>query len=239
MITRLKNANRLNETLFLGILSIACFSFSVFRSLYSNTPDFLFLNWNLFLAFVPWLFSSLLIIYPGLQRNNITIVTLVFLWLLFFPNSPYILTDLFHLQLKTSMPIWFDLVLILSFAWTGLMFGLMSLWDIEWIIGRRIKRNLLPVFSFVLIFLGSFGIYVGRYLRWNSWDIIKEPYGLLYDISDNLLNPFKHARAWGMTLFMFLLLSMIYLSFRFIKTRNYEKPTGSENLAGRFAGKNS
>jgi uncharacterized membrane protein len=118
------------------------------------------------------------------------------------------------------MPIWFDLVLILSFAWVGLMFGFMSLWDIEKILSQNINKKFMPVITLFFLFLGSFGIYVGRYLRWNSWDIIREPFELFYNISDRFLSPFHHPRTWGMTLFMFIFLSMIYWSFRFIKKRN-------------------
>ena len=220
MYKQLRDFGRLNESLFLGSLTFMCFAFSIFRFVYTDTKVFLFLNWNLFLAFLPWLFSTILVIYPKLQQNKLGLIALVCSWLLFFPNSLYILTDLFHLQLETSMPKWFDLVLILSFAWTGLMFGFMSLWDIEKIIGNRIRKNLMPMVSFSLLFLGSFGIYLGRYLRWNSWDIIREPFNLFYDIGDRILKPFQHKGTWGMTLFMFIFLSMIYWSFRLIKKRS-------------------
>jgi uncharacterized membrane protein len=162
----------------------------------------------------------MLIAFPKLQNNMLSVAALVLSWLLFFPNAPYILTDLFHLRLKSNVPIWFDLLLILSFAWVGLLYGFMSLWDIEKILSQKINRKFVPVISLFLLFLGSFGIYLGRYLRWNSWDIIREPFELFYDISDRFLNPFNHPRTWGMTLFMFVFLSMIYLSFKYIKKRN-------------------
>ena len=219
MIKRLKQFERFNETLFLGIISIACFALSVFRYVYSDTHVFLFLNWNLFLAFIPWFFSSILIIYPKLQKRSIVLITLVFSWLLFFPNAPYILTDLFHLRLKTNVPIWFDLVLILSFAWSGLLFGFMSLWDIESILRKKFKNKIIPYISIVLLFMGSFGIYLGRYLRWNSWDILKEPLNLFYDINDRFTDPFHHPRTWGMTVLMFFFLLMIYWSFSIVKRR--------------------
>lgn len=220
MYKQLKDSGRVNESLFLGTLTVMCFALSVFRYVYTDTNVFLFLNWNLFLAFLPWLFSTVLTIYPKLQQNKLVLIALVFSWLLFFPNSLYILTDLFHLQLQTSMPKWFDLVLILSFAWTGLMFGFMSLWDIEKIMGNKIHKNLMPVVSLSLLFLGSFGIYLGRYLRWNSWDVITEPFNLFFDIGDRILKPLQHKGTWGMTLFMFVFLNMIYWSFRFIRKRS-------------------
>lgn len=220
MFRTLKSHNRFYETLVLAALSLSCLSLSVFRIVYSDSRLFIFLNWNLFLAFIPWLFSSLLMLYPRFQKKKVIVVLLLFFWLLFFPNAPYILTDLFHLRLRSTMPIWFDLVLILSFAWTGLLFGFMSLWDIEKILATFVNKKLIPLFSIVLLFMGSFGIYMGRYLRWNSWDIIREPLVLLYDISDRIINPLHHPTTWGVTIFMGFLLNMIYWSLRLIRKRN-------------------
>jgi len=219
MLKALKETKRLNETIFLGVLTLFCFGVSLFRFVYTDTKVFLFLNWNLFLAFIPWALTSLVIIKPKFQKSRLTLIVLLGSWLLFFPNAPYILTDLFHLRLKSSMPIWFDLILILSFAWTGLLFGFLSLWDIEKLLQNFMKRTYVIIISAVLLFIGSFGIYVGRFLRWNSWDILTEPFKLMYDIGDRFINPFEHPRTWGMTIFMGLFLNMIYLSFRLIRKR--------------------
>ncbi len=216
--TLIKN-KRLQETIFLAVLTLYCFCFSLFRFVYTDTKVFLFLNWNLFLAFIPWALTSISILRPGIQKSKFTVFILLLSWLLFFPNAPYILTDLFHLRLKTSMPIWFDLLLILSFAWTGLIFGFLSLWDIEQILSKSIKLVYVRIISVLLLFLGSFGIYLGRYLRWNSWDIITEPFKLMYDVGDRLINPFEHPQTWGMTILMGLFLNMIYWSFRLIRKR--------------------
>jgi uncharacterized membrane protein len=196
----LREKNRLNETLFLGILTLFCFGISLFRFVYTDTKVFLFLNWNLFLAFIPWALTSWAILKPNLQKSRFTLFILLGSWLLFFPNAPYILTDLFHLRLQTAMPIWFDLILILSFAWTGLLFGFMSLWDIEKIMKVSLQTKYVIMISIVLLFLGSFGIYLGRFLRWNSWDIISEPLTIIYEITDRIINPFQHPRTWGMTI---------------------------------------
>lgn len=219
MIKLLKERNRFNETLFMGTISLLCFSFSIFRFIYTDTKVFLFLNWNLFLAFVPWAVTSITILKPNIQSYKITIIILLAVWLLFFPNAPYILTDLFHLRLKSSMPKWFDLILILSFAWTGLVFGFLSLWDIEKILTKSLNQIWISIISISLLFIGSFGIYLGRYLRWNSWDIIGEPFNLLYDITDRLINPFDHPRTWGVTIFKGIFLNMIYWTFRMVKKR--------------------
>lgn len=219
MLKTLKETKRLNETLFLVVITFFCFGVSLFRFVYTDTKVFLFLNWNLFLAFIPWALTSLVIMKPKLQNSRLTLIVLLVSWLLFFPNAPYILTDLFHLRLQSSMPIWFDLILILSFAWTGLLFGFLSLWDIEKILQNFMKRTHVIIVSIGLLFIGSFGIYVGRFLRWNSWDILTEPFKIMYDISDRFLNPFEHPRTWGMTIFMGIFLNIIYLSFRLIRKR--------------------
>jgi uncharacterized membrane protein len=219
MLKIVKDTKRLNETIFLFVISLFCFGVSLFRFVYTDTKVFLFLNWNLFLAFIPWALTSLVIIKPKLQNSRLTLIVLIGSWLLFFPNAPYILTDLFHLRLQSSMPIWFDLILILSFAWTGLLFGFLSLWDIEKILQNFMKRTYIRIVSIGLLFIGSFGIYVGRFLRWNSWDVLTEPFKIVYDISDRFLNPFEHPRTWGMTIFMGIFLNIIYFSFKLIKKR--------------------
>jgi uncharacterized membrane protein len=118
------------------------------------------------------------------------------------------------------MPLWFDLLLILSFAWTSLLFGFLSLWDLEFILYQKIKSPLVSLVSAALLFIGSFGVYLGRYLRWNSWDIIIHPLLVFSDIGEHIMNPLEHQDAWGMTLFMGLFLNMLYRSFRLIKRRS-------------------
>ncbi len=231
MIAQLRKAHRLNETVLLFFFSTLCLVLSVYRVMVSATPMFLFLNWNLFLAFIPWCLSSVLIVYPQLQQKKLPVFALLGTWLLFFPNAPYILTDLFHLKHVLSMPMWFDPLLILSFAWVGLLFGFMSLWDIERILAHyweesRLRKlvdakKIIPIVSSVLLFVGSFGIYLGRYIRWNSWDVLQEPFALIYDIGDRFINPFSHPRTWGVTLLMGLFLNLVYWSLRLIKYRKH------------------
>jgi uncharacterized membrane protein len=191
----------------------------MFRRVYTKDNLFIFLNWNLFLAFLPWALTSVSVLFPKIRNSKIKISRLLISWLIFFPNAPYILTDLIHLRISSRMPVWYDLLLILSFAWTGLLFGFLSLWDIEQILGKYLKPLYTTVISTVLLFIGALGIYIGRYLRWNSWDIIAEPVGLFYDVSDRFFNPFKYPGSWGMTLFMGLFLNMLYWSFRLIRKR--------------------
>jgi uncharacterized membrane protein len=200
----------------MGILSAFCLGLSIFRALYSGSHVFLFLNWNLFLACIPWIVTSFTLLTRGIQRSRIAIFLLLGFWLLFFPNAPYILTDLIHLRMVTTMPIWFDLILILSFAWTGLLFGFLSLRDIEWLLRKKMKSLQVNIISTLLLFIGGFGVYIGRYLRWNSWDLITRPFHLFSDIGERVINPLEHQSAWGMTVFMGLFLNMVYWSLKFI-----------------------
>ena len=214
MIKQLKESGRLNTTLLLFVLSIFSFGLSLFRILYTRSFEFLFLDWNLFLAFIPWLISSIIIL-KKLHDKKFLLVIMILSWVIFFPNSPYILTDLFHLGMSSKAPLWFDLSLILSFAWTGLLFGFVSLMDIEKVLGNFVNKGKTTFISIAFLFISGFGIYVGRYLRWNSWDVFINPFALSNDILSQIFHPIYNSRAWGLTLFIGLLLNLIYFSFKF------------------------
>lgn len=219
MINQLKESGRLNTTILLFVLCLFSFGLSVFRILYTHTLEFLFLNWNLFLAFIPWLISSIIIL-KKLQDKKILLVIMILSWVIFFPNSPYILTDLFHLGMSSTAPLWFDLILILSFAWTGLLFGFVSLTDIEKVLENFVGKGKTTFITVGFLFISGFGIYVGRYLRWNSWDIIVSPFALSSDILSKISHPIYYSRAWGLTLFIGLLLNLIYFSFKLLNNQN-------------------
>lgn len=219
MISILKASHKLKETIFLGLMSVFCFLLTVFRVHYADSPVFFHLNWNLFLALVPWLLSSSLIVFPSLRSRRLLTAFILGLWLLFFPNALYIVTDLFHLKNRAPVPLWYDLILLISFAWLGLLYGYLSLLDVEKLMRPRLNTFWLKVTSFSLIFLASFGVYLGRYLRWNSWDILRDPASLFLDISDRFLDPLAHPRTWGMTILLGIFLSMAYTSLLLVKNR--------------------
>lgn len=214
MLKLLKKSGRLELALLLSAMTLCCFAMSVFRVYLSGTGYYLFLNWNLFLASLPWVASSLLIHKPSLKQGRLALAGLLAFWVLFFPNSPYILTDLFHLRARSGVPVWYDLVLILAFAWTGLAFGFTSLLDIERLLLERIRRPAVTALIVFLLFLSGFGIYLGRFLRWNSWDVLHAPLSLLADVADRFADPLSHSRTWGVTLAMGILLNMMYWSIK-------------------------
>jgi uncharacterized membrane protein len=171
--------------------------------------------WNLFLAWIP-LFLALIVdkLRSDTKINKIIISLLTFLWFLFLPNSFYIITDLFHLhKLAKGVPLWFDLILIISFAWNGLMLGYYSLK----LIHENMKKKLGGIISWtviaIIILLSSFGIYIGRYQRWNSWDVFANPYDLLLDIGQRVVNPFKYPGLLGLTFTFSLFFIVGYIIF--------------------------
>lgn len=208
------------EGTYLFLLTLCCFGLSLFRIGYSGSNKYLFLNWNLFLAFMPWFFTSLLHVFPQWKKHKLILWMIGLSWLAFFPNAPYILTDLFHLHGSSSMPMWFDLVLILAFAWTGILFGFLSLWDLEKLMATKVQKRWIPFISVGLLFLSSFGIYLGRYLRWNSWDLLNRPGAIIQDVGERVIYPLEHTRTWGVTFFMGVLLVLMYISFRLVYARN-------------------
>lgn len=219
MYKQLIKTNQLQISLFMGVLSFFCFALSLLRVELSGTRHFLFLNWNLFLALIPWFFTLILMMSHKLRKKRLIVFGMLGFWLLFFPNASYILTDLFHLSHHSSMPIWFDLVLILSFAWTGLLYGFLSLWNLEELMKQFMSSKVISMISILLLFISSFGIYIGRYLRWNSWDILQQPGKLLADVGDRFIHPMDHPRTWGVTIFMGLFLTMLYVTFSLLRSR--------------------
>ncbi len=211
----MKTAPKIPHRLKLSITLMASLLFSisllVFRIWYSGNFDYTFLVWNLFLAFIPFAISTILILREEKIQSFFVLLMPITLWLIFFPNAPYILTDLFHLKAKNYVPLWYDLAIILSFAWNGLMLGFISLADIQKILTKRFNSLFGWTFAILAIVLGSFGVYIGRYLRWNSWDILTSPLDLVYDITERILNPLIYPRAWAMTIIFSAFLSLCYL----------------------------
>lgn len=204
---------RFEVLLLLTFTVIFCFSLSLLRFAFTGSMLYMFLNWNLFLALVPLMFSSYLVTHRA-TINRYTFGIMAIAWLLFFPNAPYIITDLFHLRHHNGMPQWYDLIMILSFAWAGMLFGLMSLFQMEKILLEKISPLYTNMIVVILLFISSFGVYIGRFLRWNSWDVVSNPMALSADIADRFIHPFAHGSTWGLTLLMGTLLSVIFFTVK-------------------------
>ncbi len=196
------------------------------RIFYTGHITLGFMMWNLILAIIPFGISLIIDgMNPGTvskeneekddvsrheKRTKITMVCLGFVWLVFFPNAPYMMTDLFHLHPRTNVPFWFDLVLLTTYAWNGLLLGYISLFLIHQKVRLFFGKLTGWLFAFSCLSLSGFGIYLGRYLRWNTWDIITHPMHLLNDILDRFIHPFSHPRTWMLTILVSMFLVLGY-----------------------------
>lgn len=155
----------------------------------THERSYLFLVWNLFLAALPLLASTTLRFIHEFKRFNwIIVLPILAWWLAFLPNAPYILTDLFHLRYQLAAPMWLDMLMILSFAWSGLVMAFISMRDVQSILAHRFSKSWSWVAMIIAIGASSFGIYIGRYLRWNTWDILSNPGQLINDIFGLIFN---------------------------------------------------
>jgi len=177
----------------------------------TGSPRYIFLLWNLFLAFVPYTISYWLCNNQPV-RNKLKLIAAISAWLLFIPNAFYILTDLFHLDEISAAPKWFDLLLLLSFAWNGLFFGVASLRQMEITVQKISGKGSSLLIVFIVMWLNAFGIYIGRFLRYNSWDIITQPFSLFSEMLEILLHPFKNRMEWGMISCYAVFMSLLYIT---------------------------
>ncbi len=147
------------------------------RTLLSGSLDYAFLVWNIFLAWIPLGIAYTASVFAQKGRFLLLIIPFAIIpWLIFFPNAPYILTDLLHFgKLNPDVPLWFDMLLLIWFAWTGLLLGLVSLFLMHSIVIRELGRITGWAFVLGVGMFTSLGIYIGRFLRWNSWDLLFQP----------------------------------------------------------------
>lgn len=180
------------------------------RILKTGHLSYRFLAWNLFLAYVPYFISEWLGSHPRVLANRIKLLPLVFTWILFMPNSFYILTDLFHLNNIGNGDSWYDLTLILSFAWNGILFGILSIYKMEMLL-KKTKGKFIAVFVIcVVMWMNAFGIYIGRFLRFNSWDIFVNPFSLVSEVADIIFNPYDYRYVWAMSVCFAIFMAILY-----------------------------
>jgi len=205
--------NEFRQHFLLFILAIFCIALMLVRAKLTQSIYLFFLIWNLFLAYTPLGLTSLM-----MARINIIekwyFYPVFACWLLVLPNAPYIITDFVHLEKQSNVPLWFDILLIASFTVCGMLFGLASMKNMHNILLVKFSYRAATVIMAVTCLLSGFGIYLGRFLRYNSWDVLHKPFALMADILHSLIAVETYKPAWGITLgfgtLLFLLFRLYY-----------------------------
>ena len=204
-------------------LSIALFGA---RALSSHNTRYWFLLWNLFLAWLPLFFAVFLV--NHLKNNrwlSLKGIALTLLWLGFLPNSFYLVSDFVHLRATGDVSVLYDVVLFMSYAWNGMLLGFTALLLVHWQLAKRVGRNQAVWIIGLIILLCSFAIYLGRYLSWNTWDILTNPGGILFDVSERLVQPSSYPNTFKITaLFTVALSVMYYTVYKLVAAITGERP---------------
>ena len=226
MLRQLINLHRfLDNQSFYPILLSSLFAFTLYlvRAVYSGSwLVYINLSWNLVLAWVPFTFS---IFTAGLFRTFPKRWWLVIppaaIWLVFFPNAPYMITDFFHLAPRAGVPLWYDVLLLAVFSWTGVFLAIASLRTMQIITSVFLGKAISWLFVLFALGLSGLGIYLGRFGRWNSWDLILNPKGILAEVAKSFLEPMENLRFFGFTILFTGFLFVCYLMF--ISMRHLEE----------------
>jgi uncharacterized membrane protein len=213
----------------LSLLAASVLSIGTLVAQIHATHDhrYTFLLWNLFLAWIPLIAAVLAFALARLHAGAIVGV-LVAVWLLFFPNAPYVLTDFIHLHGNGPSPLWYDALMLSSFAWTALMLGFVSLYLIHAIIERHAGTAVGWIVVVCVLGLASFGVYLGRFARFNSWDVVTRPHLVVSVIRQEIHSPLHDPRMVValLALTAFLLVGYLVLyTFADLRSGLAESPT--------------
>ncbi len=197
----------------LGLASAICVALELLRELHLGATGFRFLLWNLLLAWIPFAFA--LVVYDRYRRGVplARLAPAALIWLLFLPNAPYIFTDFIHLSAGPRSPLWYDGTVLSAFSWTGVLLGFVSLYLVHAVVRHRFGVLAGWATALAALTLTSAGVYLGRFLRWNSWDLIVRPGRRLGEIAPRLTDPAALTRAGATTLLLTVLLVATYGAF--------------------------
>lgn len=196
-----------------SLVSIGFFAYGAWRN---HSTEYSYLVWNLFLAWLPLLFAFWLTqILTRKLWSSWEALAASALWLVFLPNSFYMISDFIHLQESSRVDVLYDAVMFTSFIYTGVLLGFSSLYLVHQQLKKRFSGRTSAALVALTLFICSFAIYIGRDLRWNSWDILTNPGGLLFDVSVRLQYPAAYPQMTVTVIsFFVLLLSMYTIGWR-------------------------
>ena len=191
-----------------SLVSVGLFAYAAWRN---NSGEYNYLIWNLFLAWLPLLFAVRLtaVLKKKLWSSWEGLATSV-AWLIFLPNSFYMISDFIHLSEVQRVDVLYDTLMFTSFIYTGVVLGFSSLYLVHLQLRRRLNQVQAALWAGFTLFICSIAIYVGRDLRWNSWDIFTNPGGLLFDVSERLQHPTSYPQMLTTIITFFVLLTSMY-----------------------------
>ncbi len=183
------------------------------RVIDSGSTRYWFLIWNLVLAWLPLVFAVVLVKRLATKRWLEPVnILLSIAWIVFLPNSFYLVSDLIHLQTNPDVSVLYDAVLFTSFIFNGFLSGFISLYLVHQELLKRLSSKAVNFVIAGVLLACSFAIHVGRVLRWNTWDIFLHPSGLIFDVSEQVVNDAAQSRAFVTTLSFFLMMGGMYIA---------------------------
>lgn len=203
---------RTEYLLALGLSSLVSVGFFGYGAWRNHSLEFDYLIWNLFLAWLPLLFAvRLTTVLRHKAWSSWEGIGFSFLWLIFLPNSFYMISDFIHLQDVQRVDILYDTIMFTSFIYTGVVLGFSSLYLVQQEFTRHLSRKGTAAWLAGILLICSSAIYLGRDLRWNSWDVLTNPGGLLFDVSDRLIHPTSYPHMLITIATFFVLLCSMYV----------------------------
>jgi uncharacterized membrane protein len=202
------------QALLLGALLLAsavCVGLCAARVAYTGRSSYVFLVKNLLLAWIPLLCALGASAAVALRGRWSVLLLWAGAWLIFFPNAPYLMTDLVHLRNHGNPLWWYDVITLPFFAWTGLALGLASLYLMQRALGERWGDAVAWTLTVLALGLGAFGIQLGRFGRFNSWDVVTRPGRLAAEIAQTLLAPGESLRELAFSGAFALVLAAAYV----------------------------
>lgn len=217
MLTLLLSRHRAHAPLFaaLVVASVTCSALVAARVSHTGRLTYTFLVYNLALAWIPVGFAAAAYALGALRSRGAAVLAVLCSagWLLFFPNAPYLVTDLVHLRVNANRLFWFDVLTLPAFAWTGMALGFLSLFLMQRLVEDHAGRTWSWLFVGAALAAGAFGIYLGRFRRWNSWDVLVDPAALGADVLRTLLHPFQNAAVAAFCAVLAGVMLVAYLVF--------------------------
>jgi uncharacterized membrane protein len=193
------------------LLSLLSFAILAIRIFYTHKITFIFLIWNLLLAWIPLLFANQFFVTNFSKK--IKLICLYFGWLFFFPNAFYLVTDFIHFRTAHNPYKWLDLVLLLSFSLSGIALSVFSFSIIQDKLALVFSKKTVQFHFLVICIMNGYGIYLGRFLRWNSWDLLLNPQEILLLTFENAIHPIQNLRPVLVTASFGILLFVLYKLF--------------------------